>query len=101
MVKKIAMYGTYESKEPVKQRYWKRRKDGIRQRYWKKTKQTRKVITEGRYEFHGSGKDLYKAVVKALRIVPKKFVDVSAEEFLRHPERYGSEGEWVDREVES
>jgi len=101
MVKKIAMYGTYEAKEPVRQRYWKRRIDGIRQRYWKKTKQTRKVVTEGRYEFHGSGKDLYKAVVKAHRTVPKKFLDVSAKEFLRHPERYGVEGEWIERTVES
>jgi hypothetical protein len=102
VVKKIAMYGTYEAKEPVKQRYWKRRIDGIRQRYWKKTKQTRKVVREGRYEFHGSGKDLYKAVVKALKTVPKRrFVDVSAEKFLKHPERYGIEGEWIDVIVES
>jgi hypothetical protein len=56
---------------------------------------------KGRYEFHGRGKDLYKAVLKAHEIMPKGFVDVSAEEFLKHPEKYGSEGEWIDREVES
>ena len=89
MVKKIAIYGSYEARVPV------------RQRYWKKTTRTKKVVMDGRYEFHGSGKDLYKAVVKALQIVPKDFVDVSAEKFLKHPERYGFEGEWVEKEVKS
>ncbi len=101
MVKKIAVYGSYEAKIPVKQRFWKRRKDGIRQRYWKKTKGTKKIEQSGRYEFHGTGKDLYKAVIKALEIMPKGFVDVSAEEFLEHPEKYGQEGEWIERKVES
>ena len=101
-MKKIAMYGTYETKELVKRRFWKLRIDGVRQRYWKKTTDTRKVIKGGRYEFHGSGKDLYSAVLKALRFVPKnQFVDVSADEFLKHPERYGSEGRWIERAVES
>jgi hypothetical protein len=35
MVKKIAIYGRYKTKVPVKQRYWIKRKDGITQRYWK------------------------------------------------------------------
>ena len=36
------------------------------------------------------------------RYMPRdRFVDVSAEKFVEHPERYGSEGEWIDREVES
>jgi len=55
----------------------------------------------GRYEFHGKGKQLYKAVVIAHRLVPKGFVDVSAEEFLRKPYEYGFEGEWVEKEVKS
>jgi hypothetical protein len=101
MVKKIAVYGSYEAKTPVKQRYWVKRKDGIRQRYWKKTTRTKTVEKTGRYEFSGKGKDLYKAVIEAHRIVPKGFVDVSAEEFLKHPEKYGSEGEWTDREIKS
>jgi hypothetical protein len=101
MVKKIAVYGSYEAKIPSKQRYWIKRKDGIRQRYWKKTKATKTVEAKGRYEFHGKGKDLYNAVVKAHSIVPKGYVAVSAEEFLRNPEKYGSEGEWTDREIES
>jgi len=33
MTKKIAVYGSYEAKVHVKQRYWKKRKDGIKQRY--------------------------------------------------------------------
>jgi len=101
MVKKIAVYGTYEAKVPVKQRYWKRRRDGIKQRYWKKTTRLKKVTMSRRYEFYGKGKDLYKAIVKAHQLMPKGFVDVSAREFLEHPERYGHEGSWIDREVES
>ena len=101
LVKRLAMYGKYETKEPVRLRFWKLRVDGVRQRYWRKTKQTRVVVKEGRYEFNGFGKDLYSAVLKAHRIVPRGFVDVSAEEFLKHPERYGSEGRWIERAVES
>lgn len=101
MVKKIAVYGSYEIKIPVRQRYWKKRKDGIRQRYWKKTKRMKTVEMSGRYEFRGKGKDLYKAVVKAHRFMPKGFVDVSAEKFLQHPEKYGVEGEWVEKEIVS
>jgi len=101
MVKQIAIYGTYEAKVPVFQRYWKRRIDGVKQRYWKKTTRMKKVVESGRYEFHGKGKDLYKAIIKALQIMPKGFVDVSAIKFLKKPEKYGYEGEWVEREVKS
>ena len=101
MVKKIAVYGSYVAKIPVRQRYWKKRKDGVRQRYWKQTKRKKTVEDSGRYEFHGTGKDLYKAVVKAHQIMPKGFIDVSAEKFLRNPGKYSFEGEWIDREVES
>ena len=101
MVKKIAVYGRYEAKVPVRQRYWIRRKDGIRQRYWKKTRRMKTVEMEGRYEFYGKSKDLYKAVIKAHQFMPRGFVTVSAERFLRNPRRYGLEGEWVEKEVES
>ena len=101
MTKKIAIYGRYVAKVPVRQRYWKKRKDGIKQRYWKKTTRTKKVVLSGRYEFHGGGRDLYKAILKALRIVPKGFVDVSAEKFLSDPMKYGYEGFWLDREIVS
>jgi len=101
LVKKIAVYGNYQAKVPIKQRYWIKRKDGIKQRYWKKTKRLKKVTMSGRYEFHGKGKELYKAVVKAHHIVPKGFIDVSAERFLKEPEEYGFEGSWIDRDIES
>jgi hypothetical protein len=101
LVRKIAVYGTVEARVPVKQRFWKRRRDGVRQRYWKRTDRTKKTAMSARYEFHGKGKDLYKAVRKAHDFVSKGFVDVSAEEFLKNPERYGYEGLWIEREIES
>ena len=108
--KKIAVYGSYEAKVPVRQRYhkWiyhrKGEKAGQRwykRRVWKKTKRLKKATGKGRYEFHGKGKDLYKAIVKSHRFVPKGYIDVSAKKFLEHPERYGSFGSWVDKEIES
>jgi len=99
--KRIAVYGVYETKASVKQRYWIRRTDGIRQRYWKNTTRLRKVTKSGRYEFHGKGRDLRKAVMKAHRIMPRRFVDVRADKFLKNPEKYGQEGSWVDRKIES
>jgi len=61
----------------------------------------KKAVEKGRYEFHGTGKQLYKAIVRAHHVMPKGYVDVSAEEFLKQPETYGYEGEWIEREVES
>ena len=102
MSKKIAVYGSYEAKVPVKQRYWKRRVDGIMQRYWKTKHGSFKTVEgKGRYEFHGQGRELYRAVVQAHRTVPKGYVDVSAEQFLKEPEKYGVEGRWIDRDIES
>jgi hypothetical protein len=102
MARKIAVYGSYEADVPVRQRYWRKRADGVRQRYWKTTKRLKKATMSGRYEFSGSGKDLYKAVVKAHHYMPKGFVSVKAERFVEKPEDYGIEGEWVERpEVES
>jgi len=101
MVKKIAVYGSYRAKVPVWRRIWKQRKDGIKQRYWKKTKRLKTVRASGRYEFYGKGKDLSRAVARAYRFMPKDFVTVSAREFVRHPERYGFKGEWIEREVRS
>jgi hypothetical protein len=101
MTSKIAVYGTYEARVHVKQRFWKRRIDGIKQRYWKKTTRTKKAEMTGRYEFSGTGKDLSKAVLKTNRLVPKGYVDVSAKKFLKHPEKYSYEGIWIDRKIES
>jgi hypothetical protein len=111
MVKKIAVYGSYEAKVPVHQRYWKwiyhrtGAKAGqkwYKRRVWKKPKgRYKKAMLKGRYEFHGRGRDLYKAVILAHQYMPKGYIDVPAEKFLRSPETYGSEGEWIDFEVES
>ena len=86
---------------PVRQRYWKKRKDGISQRYWKKTKNTKVVVSDGRYEFYGRGRDLYRAVILAHRYMPKGFVTVSASKFVGDPEKYGFEGRWIEREIDS
>ena len=110
LTKKIAIYGSYVAKVPVRQRYWKwicHRKGAktgqkwYKRRVWKKTKGLKRVVMSGRYEFYGKGSDLYNAILKALRIVPKGFVDVSAEMFLIDPMKYGYEGMWIDREVVS
>ena len=96
------MYGRYESKEPVYQRYWKKRKDGYKQRYWKKTKRSKKVVrSDGRYEFEGKGKDLYRAIILAHHRVPKGFIEVSVEQFLEQPEKFSFEGEWIETQIES
>jgi len=101
--RRVAVYGKYVTFVPVWQRYRKKRKDGIFQRYWKKTKRMAKKgpVKSGRYEFYGSGKTLYRAVALAHRIMPKGHVEVAAGEFVRNPYRYGVDGEWIDREVES
>ena len=55
-----------------------------------------------RYDFYGSGRDLYRAIVLAHEIVPRRrFVRVSAREFLANPYRYGESGYCTDIEVES
>jgi len=101
MAKQIAIYGTYEAILPVFQRYWKRRKDDILQRYWKKITRKKKVVMSGRYEFYGKGKHLYTAIKVAQRVVPKRFITVSAEKFLKKPYDYGYEGNWIEKEIES
>ena len=112
MPKTVAVYGSYKTKVPMKQRYWKwvyhrkGKKKGQRwykRRFWIYPKgRTKTVIKKGRYEFIGEGKDLYKAIVKAHEYMPKDhYVVVSATDFLEDPEEYGVEGEWIDFEVES
>jgi len=59
-----------------------------------------------RFEFYGSGRDLFRAVRLAYSgIVPRKewsFVECSARDFLSNPYVYGERGNWVGRpEVES
>jgi len=66
----------------------------------------KKATIRGRFELHGTGWVLYKAIalIKGRQLVPKahkRFVDVSARKFLEHPERYSDEGSWIESEVES
>ena len=101
MVKRISVYGKYyaDAMVWVKQRYWHRRKDGIKQRYWHKIERTKRVIKEGRFDFSGSGKDLYRAVKLSRHRIATGYVDVPADEFLRNPDKYSNYGEWLDWEV--
>ena len=53
-----------------------------------------------RFEFYGSGRDIRKAVQKAISEgwIPYKkhaFVTVSARAFLNNPEKYGKQGQWT------
>jgi len=103
VVKRLSVYGDYETTEwvTVKQRSWIQRVDGVWQRYWKKTRVPVTVERSGRYEFTGTGKDLYRAVKLAHHYMPRGYVEVDARDFLENPEDYGVLGEWVDRDIES
>lgn len=74
------MYGVYATEKWVraKQPVYIRRKDGVIQRYWKW--KDVKIVTEerGRYEFYGSGRDLYEAIRIAKYRPPNKYVDARA-----------------------
>ena len=110
-MKGVSVYGAFEVNVPVSQRYWKwaYHRSGpltgekwYKKRVWKKTVRMKKVIrTDGRYEFTGTGKDLYRAIIEARTRVPFDYIEVEAKEFLEHPELYGEEGEWVEWQVTS
>jgi hypothetical protein len=61
----------------------------------------KKVVMTGRYEFHGKGSDLYKAIILAHQLMPKGFVDISAIDFLENAEDFSYEAEWIEKEIES
>lgn len=99
--KTIAVYGTAPEKVYVKQRYWKKRKDGIKQRYWIKTKRTKTVHKSKRWEIEGKGKKLYQATVLAHHYIPKEDITIiKAEKLLENPEKYGYPDEWLEVEVD-
>ena len=57
-----------------------------------------------RFEFYGSGKDIFRAVKKVMdeSWVPHRkraFVTVSARAFLNNPEAYGTQGWWSGEPV--
>ncbi len=110
-MKGVSVYGAFEVMVPVWQRYWKwayhRTGPKVGEKWYKrrfriKTKRMKKEIrTDGRYEFTGSGRDLYRAIIEARRRVPFDYIEVEAKEFLEHPEKYGEVGEWVEWQVVS
>jgi hypothetical protein len=120
----VHVYGEFQTKERVRQRYYKkirkrvlkRRKDGVkqhywinvRQRFWKVTKRTKKVVREGRFNFSGKGRDLWEAVRAAKHHVPKGkrgakrvYIDAPAKEFLENPDKFSEEGDWIWWKIES
>ena len=103
-VKMIAVYGHYSTEVNVLERVWKTRKDGIKQRYWVQSGRTEIQSFSGRFEFHGTGRNLARAVMMTDHLVPrprKRFQVVSAKEFLSKPYKFARQGYWVMREVES
>ena len=106
MAKRIAIYGTWTTKEwmEYRQRYWHKKKSGGKQRYWQKVKRTKTVIkSDGRFEFIGSGKELSRAIIstKYDGWVPNGYQITTANEFLHNPEKYSKKGKWLNYEVES
>jgi hypothetical protein len=98
----VSVYGTYIAESPLYAPVQITRRDGVKQTYWKRTRLTEPAAESGRYDFHGQGRQLYRAIMLAHKYVPRKrFVDVSAEEFIKNPLKYGMEGRWIDREVDS
>ena len=105
-MKRISVYGRYrvKVKARVKQRFWKRRIDGIKQRYWKYANRTKWEVRKGRYEFTGSGRELFRAVkiAKGKNNPPRGFVEVSAGEYVENPGLYIEEdAEWLESDEES
>ena len=110
MDKGIAVYGTFVTYEPVRQRYrkWIYHRTGpkagekwYKRRVWKKTTRMKKVVRTGRYELHGPGKELQRSVIEALHRVPRGHVDVSTQDFLEAPEDYSQEGWWIETDIVS
>lgn len=84
---------------------WVTRRDGFRQRYHKVryVPRVKKRPLKGRFEFHGSGNDLYRAVQKTIGEdwIPRGYQRCGARAFLKNPSRYARRGRWVKYDVES
>ena len=114
MVNEIAIYTPFMVYRDVshRQRYWKwvyhrtgpkAGEKWYKRRVWKTVSQRRAVPGKGRFELHGTGRELQKAIIRIKHgpRVPKGYVRVSARELLEHEEKYSEEGYWTDFEVES
>ena len=113
-MKEIAAYGSFMVYRQVahRQRYkkWiyhrtgpKAGKKWYKRRVWRKVTQRRAVPGEGRFEIHGSGRELMRAIIRIKYgpRVPRGYVRASAREFLEHEEEYSEEGYWTDLVIES
>jgi len=100
----ISIYGTTTYKKAkthtYKQRYWKKRADGIKQRYRKKVTRTQRYQVKGgkRITIYGTAKEVAEAkkMIHQQQLIPKKEYEdkVSAEIFLKTPEKYTHKGKW-------
>jgi hypothetical protein len=54
-----------------------------------------------RYEFEGSGKELYQVVRKTQEVKPNGYVSVFVKEFLQDTEKYNQSSSWIEKDVES
>ena len=114
MPKEVAIYGPFAIIEQVtfKQRFWKwiyhrtgpkAGEKWYKKRVWRTVTRRKEVRGKGRFELSGSGRDIMRAIVKIRSegLVPRGYVRVSAKEFLRNPEKYSTEGRWIDIGVDS
>ena len=114
MPKEIAIYGPFVISKQAshRQRFWKwiyHRKGPeagerwYKKRVWRTIKRVREVRGKGRFELHGTGRDLMRSIIdiKYEPLVPKGYIRVSAREFLENPDEYSMEGFWLDIEIES
>ena len=113
-MKELAVYGPFMVYREVshRQRYWKwvyhrtgpkAGEKWYKRRVWKTVTRMRAVSGKGRFELHGTGRELMRAIIRIKYgpRVPRGYVRVSAREFLEQEEEYSEEGYWIDIEVES
>jgi len=114
VVKELATYGTFMVYREVthRQRYWKwiYHRTGplagerwYKRRVWKTVTRRRAVRGKGRYELHGTGRELMRAIIdiKYVPRVPRGYIRVSARDFLDNEDEYSEEGYWIRLEIES
>jgi len=118
MVDGVSMYGGYivmrKAKNPQKGKVLRKkvRKDGVVQRYWYRARTAtekswaghEEVRQEGRFEFSGIGKDIYRAIIKAKReywVPLDQYQELNARDFLENPERFAEKGVWAWFNVQS
>ena len=104
MVDGVSMYGgnilMRKAKNPQKDKVLRKkvRKDGVVRA------RAQEIRLEGRFEFSGTGKDIYRSIIMAKReywVPIDQYQEMNAREFLEHPEKFAEKGVWAWFEVES